>query len=799
MSSGIPFNVDTQRVLQILTREIYDSPYAMLRENVQNAYDAIRERFTDNGQLLPGGEINICIDDNTVTIKDNGIGMSEAVLRNHFWKTGSSGKHSERARNAGVVGSFGIGAMANFGVCDAITIITKSLDTGEAFRTSASIDTLEIGKECIKLEKIDEMPEYGTTVDAKLQSSQLISENQAVSYLESYVEYLPIPVYLNGKLISNKIIASEYNDIAGYDINLGRVTKNKGRYSGIFDVRISKGGSATVVCHDLAIDGQNISGEMFLKQNGGQLMGLRSFFGLAPVPSVGMYRFGGVVNLINLHPTAGREALSRESICEINALIQLAEEAASEAIAKHRLADENTSFIQWVALHKRLDLADNITIRSLPGNKDVKLIDVKTDTSYATKHYYIGSDKTIIATFSNEDSMLLIPSTAHHKKTIQVHYLTKIGIPIVPDKPQVSKVYDSSEVELTDMKIIFRIMSILRDDYLLVDCDLKIADISHGVAVMSEIKSSKLHIYINQNSSFLTPARQFLDKAPELWSDYMKDFVRTYLYGKIQQYVPSSTKMGVDALRRQLEKSRELYAYKESEAGLIDDILGDDLEESLKGFFDGSLSFDHVLSRTRRKALPQAQRVSSANVGEIENVMQGLDVISDSFDQENQQQSPNSGGSDEVDADQALPAIDRRSLDTDKKILTTHVEYPILNSFTMFLGLSDKLMATEADFFAVPHTTRIIWSGHRVVYIFSESTSRMNLYYDIELKSPIRNQHGFGGAFKTTTLITKDRIFVPVPSELVDEFKVESGTKEFFVRHDILYGNVADENADDNE
>jgi molecular chaperone HtpG len=40
--------------------------------------------------------------------------------------------------------------------------------------------------------------------------------------------------------------------------------------------------------------------------------------------------------------------------------------------------------------------------------------------------------------------------------------------------------------------------------------------------------------------------------------------------------------------------------------------------------------------------------------------------------------------------------------------------------------------------------------------------------------------------FRTTTLITKNRIFVPVPEALAEEFKVSSGAKEFFVRFDVL-------------
>jgi molecular chaperone HtpG len=60
------------------------------------------------------------------------------------------------------------------------------------------------------------------------------------------------------------------------------------------------------------------------------------------------------------------------------------------------------------------------------------------------------------------------------------------------------------------------------------------------------------------------------------------------------------------------------------------------------------------------------------------------------------------------------------------------------------------------------------------------------LYYDIELREPIDHAKAGGGMFRTTTLITKNRIFVPVPETLAEEFKVASGPKEFFVRFDFL-------------
>jgi len=111
-ASNITFQVETDRVLEILSKQIYDSPYAMVRENVQNCYDAVLMRAKEEGGDLSQYKIDIVLEHEIITIKDDGIGMSEEVLRNNFWKAGSSGKNNSKAREAGVIGTFGIGAMA---------------------------------------------------------------------------------------------------------------------------------------------------------------------------------------------------------------------------------------------------------------------------------------------------------------------------------------------------------------------------------------------------------------------------------------------------------------------------------------------------------------------------------------------------------------------------------------------------------------------------------------------------------------------------------------------------------------
>lgn len=135
---------------------------------------------------------------------------------------------------------------------------------------------------------------------------------------------------------------------------------------------------------------------------------------------------------------------------------------------------------------------------------------------------------------------------------------------------------------------------------------------------------------------------------------------------------------------------------------------------------------------------------------------------------------------------EASPPILREDISSEMKILTTEENYSQLNGFGTFLGMSDRLMRTEAPFFRTPHTTRIIWGGHRVIYIFTNATGELSLYYDIELRDPIAPEKAGGGSFATTTLVTGKRIFIPVPSELADEFRVTTGSREFFVRFDLL-------------
>ena len=89
--------------------------------------------------------IEVTIDDEEITVVDNGIGMTPEEIERNFWWAGRSGKNTEAARAAGVVGTFGIGALANFGVADSLSVESESALTGE--RTRSAVRKSELSTE----------------------------------------------------------------------------------------------------------------------------------------------------------------------------------------------------------------------------------------------------------------------------------------------------------------------------------------------------------------------------------------------------------------------------------------------------------------------------------------------------------------------------------------------------------------------------------------------------------------------------------------------------------------------------
>ena len=135
------FKAEVRQLLDLVIHSLYSKKEIFLRELISNASDAIDrcafEALTDKGLLddNPHGKIKLRIDKTarTITVSDNGIGMSADEVERNIGTIANSGtrtfleslKQSNTAADAAFIGQFGVGFYASFMVADTVTIITR--------------------------------------------------------------------------------------------------------------------------------------------------------------------------------------------------------------------------------------------------------------------------------------------------------------------------------------------------------------------------------------------------------------------------------------------------------------------------------------------------------------------------------------------------------------------------------------------------------------------------------------------------------------------------------------------------
>lgn len=143
--------------------------------------------------------------------------------------------------------------------------------------------------------------------------------------------------------------------------------------------------------------------------------------------------------------------------------------------------------------------------------------------------------------------------------------------------------------------------------------------------------------------------------------------------------------------------------------------------------------------------------------------------------------------SDEVVAVGAAPSIQRLDMETSSKLLTIPENEEPLNGYRCFLALTDRVREERGEFFLQPHRTSIVWGGQKVLFIFEHHSGNFGLYYDVQTSDLISSQSG-GGSFETSTIVMKNRTFIPVPEGLRASLLPSVGErKKLEVRCDILY------------
>ena len=200
------FETEITQLLDLMIHSLYSKKEIFLRELISNASDAIDKRrfeaLTD-ADLLPNEEemrIRISLDkeNNSITIADTGLGMSESEVVENIGTIARSGTkkfmqalESEKSEDVNLIGQFGVGFYSVFMVADNVTLTTRK--AGETTATQWSSD----GKGEYTLESC-EKDEVGTTITLSLKKdqSEYSDEFRIENIIKKYSDHISLPIEL---------------------------------------------------------------------------------------------------------------------------------------------------------------------------------------------------------------------------------------------------------------------------------------------------------------------------------------------------------------------------------------------------------------------------------------------------------------------------------------------------------------------------------------------------------------------------------------------------------------------------
>ena len=200
-------SVDTEHIFPIIKKWLYSEKDIFLREIVSNASDAITKlrRLSSLGIREDEGEkysVTVTLDTEagTLTVSDNGIGMSEDELNKYICSIALSGavdfiqkyekEDGEASGKNGIIGHFGLGFYSAFMVSDSVEVITKSYTDSPAVHWVCS----ENGEyELCAADKA----EHGTSVIMHIaeDESEFLQRSKIRAILEKYCSFMPVDIY----------------------------------------------------------------------------------------------------------------------------------------------------------------------------------------------------------------------------------------------------------------------------------------------------------------------------------------------------------------------------------------------------------------------------------------------------------------------------------------------------------------------------------------------------------------------------------------------------------------------------
>ena len=201
------FKSESKKLLDLMINSIYTNKDIFLRELISNASDALDKLYyrslTDDKVSVSKDDLKIDLafdkDEKTITISDNGIGMTKEELAENLGTIAKSGTldfkdNMSKEDKLDVIGQFGVGFYSAFMVADKITVESKSIDSKEAYIwESKGVDGYSIDKGTKK--------DNGTVItlhlkenDSEFAYDKYLDEYELKNLVKKYSDYISFPI-----------------------------------------------------------------------------------------------------------------------------------------------------------------------------------------------------------------------------------------------------------------------------------------------------------------------------------------------------------------------------------------------------------------------------------------------------------------------------------------------------------------------------------------------------------------------------------------------------------------------------
>ena len=214
------FKAESKRLLDLMINSIYTNKEIFMRELISNASDAIDKlhylSLTDS-KVKPGNfEIRIEADkeNRTLTISDNGIGMTEEELENNLGTIAKSGslafkQENENQTDIDIIGQFGVGFYSAFLVSKKIEVKSRAYSSDKAYLWSSS------GEDGYTISSTNK-DTCGTVItlylkddDEDFKYSEYLEEYKIRSIIKKYSDYIRYPIVMN---VENRVLKDGSKD-----------------------------------------------------------------------------------------------------------------------------------------------------------------------------------------------------------------------------------------------------------------------------------------------------------------------------------------------------------------------------------------------------------------------------------------------------------------------------------------------------------------------------------------------------------------------------------------------------------